>query len=93
MLDSPPNAPCDARLWALRGQPLGRMDFSARTASRAGGDTLQVNLHANATTTPKQREYIQESDKPVKDLAEELSVSETTVRRWKKRDHVRDRSS
>jgi transposase-like protein len=52
-----------------------------------------VNLHANATTILKQRECIQESDKPVKDLAEEMGVSETTVRRWNKRDHVPDRSS
>ena len=54
---------------------------------------MQIDLHANATTTPKQRKYIQESDRSVKELAEELGVSETTVRRWRKRDHVHDRSS
>ncbi len=32
---------------------------------------MNTDLHANPTTTPKQRDYIQESDKPAKGLAEE----------------------
>jgi hypothetical protein len=42
---------------------------------------LELNLHANATTTPKVRAYIQRSKKPVADLATELGVSQTTIRR------------
>ena len=53
---------------------------------------MQVNLHANATTTPKTRAYIQSSSSSVAELARELGVSETTVRRWKNRPQVEDRS-
>lgn len=54
---------------------------------------MNIRLHANATTTPKQRGHIQESDKSVRELAEEFGVSETTVCRWKNRDDVYDLSS
>ena len=53
---------------------------------------MQVSLHANATTTPKVRAYIQRSSASVAELAAELGVSETTVRRWKGREQVQDRS-
>jgi transposase InsO family protein len=53
---------------------------------------MQLILHANATTTPKTRAYIQASDRSVAELAAELGVSETTIRRWRKRDSVADRS-
>ena len=53
---------------------------------------MQLNLHANATTTPKTRAYIQASSAPVSDLAQELGVSETTIRRWRSRPSVGDRS-
>jgi transposase-like protein len=53
---------------------------------------MELSLHANATTTPKVRAYIQRSTKPVADLAIELGVSETTVRRWRERRTVNDRS-
>ena len=53
---------------------------------------MELNLHANATTTPKTRAYIQRSRKPVTDLAAELGVSETTIRRWRGRTSVSDRS-
>jgi transposase len=53
---------------------------------------MQVNLHANATTTPKVRAYIQTSTAPVAELAEELGVSEPTVRKWRDRKTVQDRS-
>ena len=53
---------------------------------------MDLKLHANATTTPRIRKYIQESCKPVAALAGELGISETTVRRWKKRDGVQDRA-
>ena len=53
---------------------------------------MELNLHANATTTPKVRAYIQRSRKPVAELVAELGVSETTVRRWRDRTTVTDRS-
>jgi transposase len=54
---------------------------------------MLVKLHANATTTPKARAYIQSSELSVADLVQELGVSEKTVRRWKARQDVSDRSS
>jgi IS30 family transposase len=53
---------------------------------------MELALHANATTTPRTRSYIQRSKKPVAELVAELGVSETTVRRWRGRDTVDDRS-
>jgi IS30 family transposase len=53
---------------------------------------MELNLHANATTTPKTRAYIQRCKRPVTELATELGVSETTVRRWRGRSTVTDRS-
>jgi hypothetical protein len=42
---------------------------------------MELSLHANATTTPKVRAYIQRSTKLGAELATELGVSETTMRR------------
>jgi transposase-like protein len=53
---------------------------------------MQVTLHANATTTPKTRAYIQRSKEPVAVLAAELGVGEKTIRRWRGRTSVADRS-
>ena len=53
---------------------------------------MDVKLHANATTTPKVRAYIQASSASVAELAQELGVHETTIRRWRSRDTVTDRS-
>jgi transposase-like protein len=53
---------------------------------------MDVTLHANATTTPKTRAYIQRSPAPVATLAAELGVSETTIRRWRRRTTVTDGS-
>ncbi len=53
---------------------------------------MDLNLHANATTTPKIRGYIQRSRASVAALAAELGVSETTIRRWRSRTSVSDRS-
>ncbi len=53
---------------------------------------MNIHRHANATTTPKTRQYIQASDPSVPQLADELGVSEDTIRRWKRRDGVADGS-
>ncbi len=53
---------------------------------------MNIQLHANATTTPKIRRYIQSSTDTVTQLADELGVSEDTIRRWKRRDRVADGS-
>lgn len=54
---------------------------------------MHVTLHANATTTPRTRAYIQRSRSSVAELAVELGVSEQTVRRWRGRSTVHDQSS
>lgn len=53
---------------------------------------MLTRLHANATTTPKTRAYIQTSARSVAELAAELGVHETTIRRWKHRQTTTDRS-
>ncbi len=53
---------------------------------------MDLKLHANATTTPKTRRLIQSSLAPVSVLARQLGVSETTIRRWRARNQVADRS-
>jgi transposase InsO family protein len=53
---------------------------------------MKLHLHANATTTPKIRAYIQTSSASVAALAHELGVSETTIRRWRGRGSTGDRS-
>ncbi len=49
---------------------------------------MNIRLRANATTIPKTRHYIQVSNQSVTQLADELGVSEDTIRRWKRRDGV-----
>jgi hypothetical protein len=49
-------------------------------------------LHANATTTPEMREFIQHSDLSVSELSRILNTSEATVRKWRKRETVEDLS-
>src|SRR5258707_4739998 len=53
---------------------------------------MELSLHANATTTPKVRAYIQRSKRKIAELATELGVSQTTIRRWRARTTVSDRS-
>ncbi|ADO47547.1 helix-turn-helix domain-containing protein [[Enterobacter] lignolyticus] len=52
---------------------------------------MEIKLHANATTTPRIRRYLQQSDKSDRELARELGISVTTVRRWRNREQVADR--
>ena len=51
---------------------------------------MEIKLHANATTTPRIRRYLQQSDKSDRDLATELGISVTTVRRWRNREQITD---
>ena len=54
---------------------------------------MKIVLHKNATTTPSQRAFIQSArDRSNAELARELGVSTTTIRRWKSRDDILDRS-
>ena len=48
--------------------------------------------HANATTTPEMRAFIHESDLPTAVLARLLKISESTVRKWRKRESLADAS-
>ncbi len=48
--------------------------------------------HANATTTPEMRAFIHESDLPTAVLARLLKISESTVRKWRKRESMSDAS-
>src|SRR6266478_6539984 len=57
---------------------------------RGAPSVMELILHAN--TTPRVRSYIQRSRKAVAELVAELGVSETTIRRWRGRTTVGDRS-
>jgi hypothetical protein len=52
---------------------------------------MELNLHANAATTPKTRAYIQRSKRPVRDLAAELGVSETTRSRGRRGERLKNK--
>jgi transposase InsO family protein len=54
---------------------------------------MHLRLHANATTTPRTRAYIQKSQASNAALARELGVHSRTVARWKARHNVADRST
>jgi transposase-like protein len=54
---------------------------------------MQLRLHANATTTPRTRAYIQKSRASHAALARELGIHPRTVARWKTRQDVADRST
>jgi transposase InsO family protein len=54
---------------------------------------MLVKLHANATTTPKTRAYIQASHASTAELVRELGVSERTIRRWRNREDIADRAT
>ncbi len=53
---------------------------------------MNIQLHKNATTTPRIRALIQASDEPQTVLARRFGVSVETIARWKHRDSVEDRS-
>ena len=45
---------------------------------------MDLKLHANATTTPRTRTYIQKSTASNSALARELGIHSRTVARWKR---------
>jgi len=51
-----------------------------------------IKQHANATTTPEMRAFIHQSDLPTAVLARLLKVSESTIRKWRKRESLIDAS-
>ncbi|EGU32112.1 hypothetical protein RJD39_10330 [Vibrio scophthalmi] len=53
---------------------------------------MEIKLHSNAATTPKIRKYIKNSEKSDADLAHELSISIDTVKKWRHRENVYDKS-
>lgn len=54
---------------------------------------MKIHLHKNAKTTPAQRAYIQKSIQiNTSELADKLGISEATVRKWRRRTSVFDRS-
>ena len=53
---------------------------------------MMTRLHKLATTTPATRAYIQKSAASTAQLARELGVDANTVKRWRGRDDVHDRS-
>ena len=53
---------------------------------------MLIHLHKQATTTPKVRAAIQESDEVGTVLAERFGVTPQTIYKWRKRDSVEDRS-
>ena len=54
---------------------------------------MQLRLHANATTTPRTRAYIQQSAASDAALSRELGIHPRTVARWRARRDVADRST
>src|SRR5262249_58461712 len=54
---------------------------------------MDLKLHANATTTPRTRAYIQKSTAANEAVARELGIHSRTVARWKGRPDVADRST
>ncbi len=53
---------------------------------------MKIHLHKNAKTTPAQRAFIQAgTGLNTAELAKKIGVSQTTVRKWKKRNSVYDR--
>ena len=53
---------------------------------------MLIQLHSQATTTPKVRAAIQASAEPASALAERFGTTEQTVYKWRHRDTVHDRS-
>jgi len=53
---------------------------------------MEIKLHKNARTTPAIRKEIQQSSLSERALAQKYGISRSTVRKWKKRESIEDRS-
>jgi transposase-like protein len=53
---------------------------------------MLISLHKQATTTPKVRAAIQQSEEPAWVLADRFGTTEQTIYKWRHRDSVQDRS-
>ena len=53
---------------------------------------MSTKQHKNATTTPEIRAFIHQSELPTAVLARLLKISESTVRKWRRRDVLEDAS-
>ncbi len=53
---------------------------------------MQLNLHQNAHTTPAIRRALRASTVPIAALARRYHLSKATVRQWRQREAVADRS-
>ena len=53
---------------------------------------MNIQLHANATTTPKIRAAIKASTLSTSELARKYGVTEPTIKKWRCREDVNDRS-
>ena len=53
---------------------------------------MEMRLHRRARTTPAVRAEIAASKEPVRTLARRLGISEMTVRKWRSREEIWDRS-
>ena len=53
---------------------------------------MKINLHKRARTTPAIREELRQSTLSERTLAQQYNISRETVRKWKNRDSVEDRS-
>ena len=71
---------------------FGDLIITLKATSVGGVSVMMIAWHKNAATTPAIRRKIAQSDDPVAVLAMRYSVSEDTVRKWKKRDSFEDRS-
>ena len=74
-------------LWTHRGE---RLPDATTPPQAATGECrlMHLRLHANATTTPRTRAYIQKSQASNAALARELGIHNRTVARWRARQDV-----
>ena len=54
---------------------------------------MSTKIHPRATTTPLIRKQIQESNLSFKKLARKYNISESTVQKWKKSNHIYDKKA
>ena len=80
-------------LWTHRGERPDDATTPVPQAAPGERSLMHLKLHANATTTPRIRAYIQKSAAATSVLARELGIHSRTVARWKNRQDVVDRST